>query len=577
MAGFHESHVFRPLLALTLASCVCGASHSERFIHFDYQNGGEDWIVGECASRDRQSPIDLDRHAPWECNPPVLLMAKALFPVVGLDNFLRMGGGEILEAMGYGAPAPAPAPASAAMLDTSDDSADADSMLQLATNASAPWIPWLPGGMMRGMRAVYPTAPPSLMFPGCGGPLGAFFFKYDKAEKDMMIQNNGHSIATDLKGHGLGGLVVDEVQYDVLSVNFHVWSEHTFNGKRYPLELHVVHREAETNGLVVLAIPFDTHVPMADSDMVLLEKKKRKTRLLAKGRQPKPLSIVTGLGEDVSPSQLEADSIVPPSKKASIPEPQPTDPGFSEALANLMTFPLPKDGEQKMAKLRAGPADLISPLLGSEGVLPQAFFQYRGSLTAPPCTEQVTWLVRKTPLIASNSQVDALRMAIFQANSNFPNSRSPMPLMGRNIMYRVAVNGQPPPKPEWPTTTLPFGEGPKEPHVDFRGVTEGKEAYARALQTQGGKDRIVNAIRQAQDVQAIVQAGIDPNVVAQQKAYVHAAQMVLPPQPPTPDPDIVLNRMVDAVAEQLDGAERAAALAAAGVVAGAPAPAAPLR
>ena len=32
--------------------------------------------------------------------------------------------------------------------------------------------------------------------------------------------------------------------YNILSVNFHAQSEHTFRGKRYPLELHLVRGHA---------------------------------------------------------------------------------------------------------------------------------------------------------------------------------------------------------------------------------------------------------------------------------------------------------------------------------------------
>lgn len=33
-----------------------------------YEHHGEDWVTGECASRERQSPIDFADAAPWACN-----------------------------------------------------------------------------------------------------------------------------------------------------------------------------------------------------------------------------------------------------------------------------------------------------------------------------------------------------------------------------------------------------------------------------------------------------------------------------------------------------------------------------
>merc|ERR1719262_653873 len=111
------------------------------------------------------------------------------------------------------------------------------------------------------------------MIPGCG-PLGAFFYKYDPAEKSLQMQNNGHTISTDLKGHGLGAITWEGFVFDVLNVNFHVHSEHTFKGKSYPLEVHVVHREPETDHILVVAIPFD--VPPGPAASFLQKRGKRR-------------------------------------------------------------------------------------------------------------------------------------------------------------------------------------------------------------------------------------------------------------------------------------------------------------
>lgn len=47
--------------------------------------------------------------------------------------------------------------------------------------------------------------------------------------------------------------------------------------------------------------------------------------------------------------------------------------------------------------------------LDPSGLLPRdtAYYRYQGSLTAPPCTENVTWFVLKTPLELSAAQVSA--------------------------------------------------------------------------------------------------------------------------------------------------------------------------
>lgn len=55
------------------------------------------------------------------------------------------------------------------------------------------------------------------------------------------------------------------------------------------------------------------------------------------------------------------------------------------------------------------------------------YYTYQGSLTTPPCTEGVTWMILKTPVTASAQQLKALA-AIFP-----PDARPLQPLAGRVV------------------------------------------------------------------------------------------------------------------------------------------------
>ncbi|OQS06249.1 eukaryotic-type carbonic anhydrase family protein [Thraustotheca clavata] len=53
-------------------------------------------------------------------------------------------------------------------------------------------------------------------------------------------------------------LVLDGVSYEAAQLHFHTPSEHTFDGKHYPLEMHIVHSAVEKNhSLAVVGILFD--------------------------------------------------------------------------------------------------------------------------------------------------------------------------------------------------------------------------------------------------------------------------------------------------------------------------------
>ncbi|WGE87136.1 carbonic anhydrase family protein [Actinobacillus equuli subsp. haemolyticus] len=58
-------------------------------------------------------------------------------------------------------------------------------------------------------------------------------------------------------------------------------------------------------------------------------------------------------------------------------------------------------------------------VLNPQQLLPksQEYFRLNGSLTTPPCSEGVNWVVFKTPLDASKAQIDSMKKIIGQENN----------------------------------------------------------------------------------------------------------------------------------------------------------------
>lgn len=95
----------------------------------------------------------------------------------------------------------------------------------------------------------------------------------------------------------------------------------------------------------------------------------------------------------------------------------------------------------KQGKANAALKDVLAKLPGKEGdklaldkldpaaVLPanQAYYAFMGSLTTPPCSEEVRWQVLKTPVELSATQIKAFRKL-------YPmNARPVQPLNGREV------------------------------------------------------------------------------------------------------------------------------------------------
>jgi hypothetical protein len=64
----------------------------------------------------------------------------------------------------------------------------------------------------------------------------------------------------------------------------------------------------------------------------------------------------------------------------------------------------------------------------------QDFWRYQGSLTTPPCTENVIWTIFKDPILFIESEFKSFRQNIY-----FEDYRRPQPLYTR-IIYRNFLN-----------------------------------------------------------------------------------------------------------------------------------------
>lgn len=76
-----------------------------------------------------------------------------------------------------------------------------------------------------------------------------------KPIKLRAIVNNGHTIQVNTPD--AGHIELDRSRYDLVQFHFHHMSEHTVEGKRFPLEVHFVHTAANGDGLAVVGVFFE--------------------------------------------------------------------------------------------------------------------------------------------------------------------------------------------------------------------------------------------------------------------------------------------------------------------------------
>jgi carbonic anhydrase len=96
-------------------------------------------------------------------------------------------------------------------------------------------------------------------------------------------------------------------------------------------------------------------------------------------------------------------------------------PGAANLVVQQLWDHAPKsEGQEAVAGVEISPGGLLP-------AEPGGYYMYMGSISAPPCTEGVTWVVLKQPLEMSAEQIDAFAKL-------FPNDARPLqPLNGRVV------------------------------------------------------------------------------------------------------------------------------------------------
>ncbi len=184
--------------------------------------------------------------------------------------------------------------------------------------------------------------------------LPALKFRYSR-RADLSVANTGSpdeeaTVRADV-APGDGELRLGGDSFQLLQFHFHTPSEHRVDGEEFPLEIHLVHRNA-ANALMVVGV------------------------LVREGAAHRELGRIFG----------------------DLPE----SPGAVEEVAD---FELPR-------------------------VLPHVLesVRYSGSLTTPPFTEPVAWVVMSQPIEMSAAQIEE-----FQHLFEEGNTREPQPLNGRTV------------------------------------------------------------------------------------------------------------------------------------------------
>lgn len=74
-------------------------------------------------------------------------------------------------------------------------------------------------------------------------------FKVNYSSTKVDIINNGHTLQYKIFGNNT--MLIDGKEYKLVQFHYHTESEHTINGKHFPIEVHFVHKYSDTDYAVV--------------------------------------------------------------------------------------------------------------------------------------------------------------------------------------------------------------------------------------------------------------------------------------------------------------------------------------
>mmetsp|Transcript_25149 Transcript_25149/g.40860 ORF Transcript_25149/g.40860 Transcript_25149/m.40860 type:complete len:406 (-) Transcript_25149:142-1359(-) len=283
-------------------------------------------------------------------------------------------------------------------------------------------------------------------------------FNYPDLLRGCSIMNTGFTVQVNIPDHTKCNVAINQEQpYHLRQFYFKTPSEHTFDGQRFDMEMQLVH-ENEDKEVAIVSFLFSTKQRYEKPTLML--RKARKSMV----KQAKSI-VVQYMREKANRNQSdddEEDDDDPLHQAIDDDMAQDVDDDSDDSEAEFVTAgnarkqsmvpsndflkqfwsELPIQQTAKEAVLsraisfdylfECASNDFKPALKNNEIGMDMKFFEYDGSLTTPPFTEGVKWMVSKKINYISDKQMNELRSCW----GNGLNSRNTQEYNGRVVKLR---------------------------------------------------------------------------------------------------------------------------------------------
>mmetsp|Transcript_13433 Transcript_13433/g.33668 ORF Transcript_13433/g.33668 Transcript_13433/m.33668 type:complete len:444 (+) Transcript_13433:148-1479(+) len=288
-------------------------------------------------------------------------------------------------------------------------------------------------------------------------PYASFLYNYRATSRPVSLKSDGKVLRLDLADEATGGVMHQDIVYALKEVRLHAQSEHTIRGQRFDGEVQLVHKrnDGKAGALLIISV------------------------------------FLTAVESPPLPNQAEEWEAA-----------DKDDVDFDNVMNVFLRKPFPKADQEVTIPFDGTSDDQTLPFNAEDWVRDGTFIQYAGSLTTPPCTENVEWFIRREPRSISTGQSKLLQDGIYQMTNFAGNWRAVMPLgtreTGMAVVKAAPADGATKPG-QWP---LPLGPNPRTDNEAFA-VRHAEDARRKASQTaaymRGFEDRLVRASTKHKD------------------------------------------------------------------------------